>query len=94
MSVNVLDDFKDRKQRLLNHENWVRGDLLNKDEDRIQRVLKVSKLLGVNRESKQLLADYGSMIKILPSEFDLKKIKKLKYYAKHKLSHPHQVFID
>jgi hypothetical protein len=39
---------------------------------------KIESLLGPGAESQKMLSEYKSMIRVLPDEFDLGKMKKLK----------------
>lgn len=65
---------------------------LSATKGKAKNVTKVKDLIGGSSEAQEILAKYKNIIRILPKEFDLKKIKKLSYAIISKLSKPHAVF--
>ena len=57
------------------------SSLLDKSESKERKKEMIKSLLGENRETKALLKKYSNMVRVLPHEFDIEKIKKLRYYV-------------
>jgi hypothetical protein len=59
-----------------------------------QKVHLVSSLLGCSHEAKTLISKYQQIIRILPKEFDLRKMERQSQNIKFALPKPHTVFKD
>jgi len=73
------------------YDAYTIGELTEQSKAKKQREDLVTSLLGNSRDSQSILSQYKSMIRILPKEFDLKKIKQLSSHLL-KLQQPDTIY--
>lgn len=66
--------------------------LVDQSYSKNSRVHKIRRLVGNSAEARGLIKDYGDMVRILPSEFSIEAMKRLKVHMKTKLVNPDKFY--
>ena len=90
MSIRDFNDYLSKKSAIISAN--VKDSLTNNSLVKKFKVNKVKSLLGNARDRTTLCNRYEKMVRIVPEEFDISQMSKLKGHIKNKLQKPDRFY--